>query len=98
TKTYGGANGLFPEMYGSSTTVHNPRMTSGVVLPDGRSYQFRYNSYGELTKVTLPTGGVFTYVWGPGVENGPPSGGAATSYIYRRVLEKRTYTDNGSTL
>jgi RHS repeat-associated protein len=98
TKTYSGTNGLFPEMHGSTTTVHNPRVTSGVVLPDGRSYQFRYNSYGELTKVTLPTGGVFTYVWGPGVENAPPSGGGPISQIYRRVLEKRTYTDNGTTL
>jgi YD repeat-containing protein len=97
-KTYGGVNGLFPELYGSATTEHNPRMTAGVVLPDGRSYQFRYNSYGELTRVTLPTGGVFAYVWGPGVENGPPSGGGPVSQIYRRVLEKRVYSDGGSTL
>jgi RHS repeat-associated protein len=96
-KTYGGANGLFPELSGSSTTIHNPQITSGVVLPDGRSYQFLYNSYGELTRVTLPTGGVFTYLWGAGLASGPPSG-AASPTIYRRVLEKRTFSDNGSTL
>jgi RHS repeat-associated protein len=97
TKTYSGTNGLFPELHGSTTTLHNPRVTSGVVIPDGRSYQFRYNSYGEVTRVTLPTEGVFTYLWGAGLDTGPPSG-AATPRIYRRVLEKRVYSDNGSTL
>ena len=97
-KTYGGVNGLFPELNGSSTTLHNPRVISGVVLPDGRSYQFLYNSYSELTRVTLPTGGVMAYTWGAGVVNNYPSGVLSFQEIYRRVLEKRTYSDNGVTL
>ena len=94
-KTYGGANGLFPELAGSASTFHNPRVTSGVVLPNGRSYQFLYNSYGELTRVTLPTGGSFSYTWGAGLETGVPSG-AVLPEIYRRVLEKRVYNETGS--
>ncbi|GGG75787.1 RHS repeat-associated core domain-containing protein [Edaphobacter dinghuensis] len=37
---------------------------SSIQLPDGSSYRFSYDSYGEMTSVTLPTGGVITYGWG----------------------------------
>ena len=49
---------LFPETLTPDTSYYNPIKVSAVVLPDGqRSYQFRYNSYGELARVVLPTGG-----------------------------------------
>jgi RHS repeat-associated protein len=34
-----------------------------IQLPDGSSYSFTYDSYGEMSTVTLPTGGVITYGW-----------------------------------
>ena len=40
-----------------------------IVLPDKSSYQFTYDSgttaghYGEMTSMTLPTGGIITYGW-----------------------------------
>lgn len=34
-----------------------------IQLPDGTSYSFTYDSYGEMTSVTLPTGGVINYGW-----------------------------------
>jgi RHS repeat-associated protein len=97
-KTPGGSNGLFPESVGSSTTLHDPQVTSTVVLPDNRAYQFRYNSHGELSRVTLPTGGVFTYLWGKGLESGADSGYLSYKAIYRRVLEKRAFVNSGTTL
>jgi YD repeat-containing protein len=36
---------------------------SSIVLPNGRSYQFTYDSYGGITQITLPTGGYNTYTW-----------------------------------
>jgi RHS repeat-associated protein len=36
-------------------------MLTSVVLPDNTSYTFTYNGYGELTKVTYPTGGYTAY-------------------------------------
>jgi len=45
----------------------NPSVVASVVLPNSQSYQFLYNSYGELASVTLPTGGVLEYTWGSGV-------------------------------
>src|SRR5262249_3254907 len=36
-------------------------MLTSVVLPDNTSYTFTYNGYGELTKITYPTGGYTAY-------------------------------------
>jgi YD repeat-containing protein len=35
---------------------HNPLVLREIVLPDGKSYQFSYNEYGEIEKVLHPTG------------------------------------------
>jgi len=86
---------LFPELNGaSSSTNHNPTVISSVWLPDGRRYQFFYNSYGELARVVLPTGGAFEY------DHTPGSSVYAVDTeleIYRRVVERRVYPD-GTTL
>jgi RHS repeat-associated protein len=41
--------------------VATPHMLSAVVLPNGTSWQFSYDSYGNVTVVALPTGGNITY-------------------------------------
>jgi YD repeat-containing protein len=43
------------EYSGSLTVIQS------VTLPDGRTYSFGYDSYGELNSVTLPTGGTVAY-------------------------------------
>ena len=95
---------LFPEMNGSwSTNFDLQQIVSSVELPDGRRYYFKYNSYGELARVELPTGGAFEYDYGGGLAGGPSSGvyGGNGPYIgkqvYRRVTEKRIYKDSGTT-
>ena len=83
---------LFPDFNGASSyTQFNPQKVSAVELPDGRSYQFRYNSYGELARVELPTGGSMEYDWidANSVQN--------EGVIYRRVSERRVYKE-GATL
>jgi YD repeat-containing protein len=45
------------EFYGSQV------MLSSVTLPDGTSYSFTYDSWGDLTQVTLPQGGTIGYSW-----------------------------------
>ena len=58
-------NNLFPTL--SSPTqpsiAFNPTVVTAMTLPDGRSYRFLYNQYGELARVELPTGGAFEYDW-----------------------------------
>jgi len=93
---------LFPELNGaSSSTFYNPTVTSAVELPDGRRYQFFYNSYGELARVVLPTGGAIEYDYGAGIAGGAASGVIQRTtvstdrqyQIYRRVVERRVYLD-----
>jgi RHS repeat-associated protein len=93
---------LFPETYGpymvpALAGPFNPQVTSAVWLPDGRSYRLLYNSYGELARVELPTGGAFEYDWSGGSVNWPDSGVIAGrsqgAQIYRRVIERRVYQD-----
>jgi len=59
-------------------------MVSAVQLPDGRSHQLRYNPYGELARVVLPTGGALEYDY---------SDMGDSSRIQRRLSERRVYAD-----
>ena len=81
----------------------NPTVVSAVWLPNddslNRHYQFYYNSYSELARVELPTGGAFEYDWAQGLTTSYSSGGLfwdgtnQTWQIFRRVVEKRVLPD-----
>lgn len=93
------AQQLFPELNASTMINHNPTVISYVELPDGRRYQFQYNSYAELARVVLPTGGAIEYDYAAGLTNGAASGVFSVvneKYIYRRVIERRMYPDGGT--
>lgn len=103
---------LFPEMDSIPPPSAFPEdLVSSVQLPNGRSYQFRYNPYRELARVTLPTGGAIEYDYEGGELNGTTSG-VVGSYrmfrsgfnylppqieIHRRLVQRRVYPD-GATL
>jgi RHS repeat-associated protein len=91
---------LFPELYGSPTN-YDPTKVSALWLPNGKSYKFYYNDYGELARVELPTGGAIEYDWAPGVNNLPytngiPPSGIVNDNVYRRVVVRRVYPTGGS--
>jgi len=44
--------------------LFNPVVLSKIDLPTDQSYTFTYNIYGEIERVTLPTGGYERYVYG----------------------------------
>lgn len=77
---------LFPSI-NSPTGNFNPTRVSQVELPNGTSYYFRYNSYGELARVILPTGGGYDYEYTDEVGGG---GFDASNLIIVRPLTKRT--------
>jgi RHS repeat-associated protein len=82
---------LFPDIqWLDPQQPHNPRVAASVVLPNGRSYTLRYNSYGELAHAELPTGGLFLYAYVPG--------GTGESFISRRVSQKSTYAGNAEVM
>ena len=45
---------------GGGTSVNSPDVNN-IVLPTGLSYTFQYNEYGELLKITYPSGGYTRY-------------------------------------
>ncbi len=105
-------NELFPLLYTQPFTYpfFEASVPSQVLLPDGRSYYFKYNSYAELARVELPTGGVIEYDWGAGLSTASAGGviqiqrsigltypdGAPEYDIYRRVNERRLYVNSGA--
>lgn len=94
---------LFPQLTGSNSTPVDSYVVSSVVLPDGvQQFQFQYNTYAELARATLPTGGSFEYDFGNGTAGDDLSGVLWNAFnqpeIYRRVLRRRAYLDSGLTL
>jgi len=80
---------LFPEMNGSGSESFNPTaIVSSVELPDGRHYYFKYNSYGEVARVELPTGGAIEYDYAAGLRSGAASGsyGGGGAYTTSRFI------------
>jgi YD repeat-containing protein len=83
--------------YGSGATFI-PCGPVSIVLPDGRAYKFLYNSYGEVAQITLPTGGIRVYTYGPdGADCIVGYPGAPDLFVHRRVLTRDVYPD-GQTL
>lgn len=96
-------NQLFPQILNASGTPYNPTKIASVTLPDNRQYTFQYNSYGELARLVLPTTGAYEYDWDKGVSDGWPGGELYSAYaggggigFYRRVVERRVYSDGGT--
>lgn len=95
---------LFPEIDyhpGVVDKIDDYNLVSSVELPDGKSYQFKYNEYGELARVELPTGGAIEYEHAAGYRNHFESGFISLNYggrIYRRIVERRVYKDKNSAI
>jgi RHS repeat-associated protein len=52
-----GIYGLIHEYSGTRKAI------SSVVLPNGLAYNFKYDNYGMITEIDLPTGATITYTW-----------------------------------
>ena len=78
-----------------------PCYSTKIELPDGRYYRVKFNPYGEVSRIELPTGGATEYDWGSGsvTAHGEVTISAdqynSRGFVYRRVTERRTY-DNGA--
>jgi YD repeat-containing protein len=77
---------------------YTPTVASAVVLPDGTQYGFSYNPYGEVARVSLPTGGAieYDYAAGSGTQGGFLNASGGNVLIYRRLAERREYANGGT--
>jgi len=65
-------------------------------LPNGLYYKFTYNSYGDLARLDLPTGGSIEYDYGPGLEGPQPGCGTDFPPGYPQGCMPGTYGFAGS--
>jgi len=86
---------LFPEIATTETIqAFEESFVSAVELPNNQRYEFRYNPYGELARVVVPTGGAIEYDYNRLDLNSQPWSGLIDPLtIYRRVTERRTFAD-----
>jgi RHS repeat-associated protein len=62
--------------------------SASMVLPDGSSYQFQFDSYGMLTSMTLPTGGQINYGW----TNEADYQGHVNRWVTSRTVDGQTWS------
>lgn len=77
----------------SGGSLFNPTVLTEIDIPNGQSYKFSYNIYGELDKVFYPTGGYQRYQYGN------VSSPSALSIPYgqgSRGITSRTLSVNGT--
>lgn len=105
---WGTHTNLFLKSYGLyAQRIDDREVLTEVVLPDGRSLKFRYNQFGEVAEVELPTGAKIQYDYGyvsalptgnsPTWETGTNGAGSGivsdVKFVDRAVTAKRTYAD-----
>lgn len=55
----------FPDSVCTGGNLFNPLVLSEIVLPNGQSYKFFYNLFGEIEKIVYPSGGYERYRYEP---------------------------------
>ncbi|HEX7330819.1 MAG TPA: hypothetical protein VF290_04920, partial [Pyrinomonadaceae bacterium] len=105
---WGTATRLFAKSYGLyAQRIDDRDVLTEVILPDGRSLKFKYNEFGEVAEVELPTGAKIRYDYGytssmptgnsPSWETGTDGVGPGipsdVKFVDRSVQTKRTYPD-----
>jgi len=108
---WGTATRLFLKSYGLyAQRIDDREVLTEVVLPDGRSLKFRYNEFGEVAEVELPTGAKIQYdhayrsslpsgnspSWQVGTNGAGNEIPTDVKSVDRAVTAKRTYPDGVS--
>src|SRR6185503_8588017 len=79
---------------GDSDQLWDTDVISAIELPNGKKYQFNYNSYADVARVELPTGGAYEYDHaGVLVSSGSTPRNGLWVGLFRKVTEKRIYPD-----
>jgi RHS repeat-associated protein len=67
-----------------------------VLLPNGTAYTFQYDAYGDLSEITLPTGGTISYTWAS-LATCPLIGESIVNTQVEQVVATRTVNANDGT-
>ncbi|MBL8181385.1 MAG: RHS repeat protein [Blastocatellia bacterium] len=72
----------------------NPVVLASIKLPNDQIYTFKYNHFGEITKITYPSGSYEKFTYGSIVPMGGFDG-MAYDQTNRGVIERRVYNATG---
>jgi YD repeat-containing protein len=91
---------LWPGVVSSSASSTTPETFPGtfiseILLPDLSSYTFKYDSYGNVARIQLPTGGAVEYDWIGQVTSG--AGSSPDQFFLRCILTERREYLSGAT-
>jgi YD repeat-containing protein len=81
-----GGGATAPVDYNTNGAI-TQQVVSSVLLPDGTSYTFQYDSWGEITQITLPSGAVVNYQWET----------TSVTGLFIRSVSRRSVTHDGRT-
>ncbi|MEQ1763638.1 MAG: RHS repeat-associated core domain-containing protein [Pyrinomonadaceae bacterium] len=73
----------------------NPVVLAGIELPNGKTYEFKYNQFGEITKIVYPTGSYESFVYAKIFPLGASAWDAAYNQTNRGVVEQKVYDSAG---
>jgi RHS repeat-associated protein len=69
----------------------NPTVLSEVRLPNEKSYAFKYNRFGEITRIDYPTGGYETFTYSK-IPSLGETGSSTYDQTNRGVVERKVYS------
>ena len=80
-----------------SAVRFNPVVLSAVKLPNGSTYEFSYNRYGEISRISYPSGGYETFEYS---QIAPLNGTGSPAYdqTNRGVTARKVYESDGNLL
>lgn len=86
------------DVNGTQTVVpikFNPTVLAEVRLPNGKSYKFKYNRFGEISKVIYPTGSYETFLYAP-IPTTSGEWAPVFNQSNRGVIERKVYSSDGT--
>jgi RHS repeat-associated protein len=92
TRLFVDQNGISADIGLDGHSVSEELAVSSLVLLDGRTFQFRYNTFGELAEITYPGGGVSQINY-QALGSNLCEGGNFISQLNRAVVERRTISN-----
>ncbi len=88
-----GDDGVSGAICDSGREIFNPVVLSEIVLPNGTSYKFTYNVWGEIDKIVYPTGAYerfeYAQIWGTSFVGEP-------YYLANRGIVKKWLSKDGN--
>jgi RHS repeat-associated protein len=85
------ASQFVPDGFNATNNSGTLAMITSITLPNNTSWTFSYNSWGDLSQITTPTGGSISYTW----KNVSMASGAQEAF-YRGIATRTANANDGT--